>query len=181
MFRQVRGALDANHAAVKPGQQKMKLTKQLINKLSIMISITLVKSVNHQSFLLKQHTLVCRKQYKFANQVLQIEILVILLKNTSLKMDSLQIVKILVMELANFFIVLQHIIHYEKNKAPGCMKHGHTFTIEPIINQGNSLDFRQLDGCYCQPQLEQSILITEGGSEVLAARLPASLPLDFNI
>ncbi|CAD8079403.1 unnamed protein product [Paramecium primaurelia] len=96
-------------------------------------------------------------------------------------MDSLQIVKIVVMNLANFSIVLQHITHYEKNKAPGYMKHAHTFTIEPMINQGNSLVFRQLDGCYCQPQLEQSILKTEGGCEVLAARLPASLPLGFKI
>lgn len=56
-------------------------------------------------------------------------------------MDFLLIEHIVVMELVNYFIVHLRIFniyyripHYGKNKAPGFMKVGHTFTIEPMIN-----------------------------------------------
>ncbi|CAD8079401.1 unnamed protein product [Paramecium primaurelia] len=72
MFCQGSCALDADHAA-----QTWVITDQIIKivdkQLSIMMPIHLSGEVSEPSkFLLKQHTLVCRKHQKFANQVIDI-------------------------------------------------------------------------------------------------------------
>jgi len=67
--------------------------------------------------------------------------------------------------------------HYAKNKAPGVMKEGHIFTIEPMINQGSWKDRTwpdqwtavTEDGMW-SAQFEHTILITATGSEVLTRR-----------
>jgi len=75
--------------------------------------------------------------------------------------------------------------HYRSNKAVGFMKPGHVFTIEPMVNMGNWKDFTWKDQWTSSTadgqrsaQFEHTLLITEGGCEVLTARLPESLPLE---
>ncbi|KZT54293.1 methionine aminopeptidase [Calocera cornea HHB12733] len=67
--------------------------------------------------------------------------------------------------------------HYAKNKTPGAMKAGMTFTIEPMINLGLSHDDHWPDNWTCvtrdgkrSAQFEETLLITETGVEVLTAR-----------
>eukprot|EP00041_Stephanoeca_diplocostata_P007824 m.112874 g.112874 ORF g.112874 m.112874 type:complete len:392 (+) comp17048_c0_seq1:42-1217(+) len=71
--------------------------------------------------------------------------------------------------------------HYSKNKAPGVMKPGHCFTIEPMINQGVWGDVHWPDNWTAatqdgkrSAQFEHTLLVTETGVEVLTARLPTS-------
>ena len=69
--------------------------------------------------------------------------------------------------------------HYKGSKAPGLMKPGHIFTIEPMINLGlnNSGDGMWPDDCTAvtldgarSSQFEHTFLVTEKGYEVLTAR-----------
>jgi methionyl aminopeptidase len=67
--------------------------------------------------------------------------------------------------------------HYGKNKAVGVMKAGHTFTIEPMINEGNWMDVLWPDNWTSvtkdgkrSAQFEHTLLVTETGCEVLTAR-----------
>lgn len=76
--------------------------------------------------------------------------------------------------------------HYGNNKTPGFMKTGHVFTIEPMINAGTWKDVLWPDDWTAatadgqrSAQFEHTYLITEGGFEILTARLPESPPLDF--
>ena len=76
--------------------------------------------------------------------------------------------------------------HYRGAKAPGFMKKGHVFTIEPMINQGTWKDFTWKDNWTSSTcdglrsaQFEHTIAITDDGVEILTARLPTSPPLEF--
>lgn len=67
--------------------------------------------------------------------------------------------------------------HYGGNKAKGVMKAGHCFTIEPMINQGSEHCLEWDDGWTVttrdgrrSAQFEHTLLVTEGGVEVLTAR-----------
>jgi methionyl aminopeptidase len=70
--------------------------------------------------------------------------------------------------------------HYAKNKAPGIMRVGHIFTIEPMINEGGPGDELWPDGWTAvtrdgkrSAQFEHTLLVTETGVEVLTARAGA--------
>lgn len=70
-----------------------------------------------------------------------------------------------------------NIPHYANNKAVGVMKPGHTFTIEPMINEGTWHDVSWPDDWTISTrdgkrsaQFEHTILITETGCEVLTKR-----------
>lgn len=76
--------------------------------------------------------------------------------------------------------------HYAKNNAPGVMRKGHVFTIEPMINIGTFRDEKWEDDWTAvtsdgqrSAQFEHTLLITENGVEVLTGRLPTSPPLEF--
>ncbi|KAI9298019.1 methionine aminopeptidase [Neoconidiobolus thromboides FSU 785] len=64
--------------------------------------------------------------------------------------------------------------HYTKNKAVGVMKVGHTFTIEPMINEGVWQDEHWPDDWTAvtrdgkrSAQFEHTLLVTENGCEIL--------------
>ncbi|TPX60492.1 hypothetical protein SpCBS45565_g07485 [Spizellomyces sp. 'palustris'] len=66
--------------------------------------------------------------------------------------------------------------HYARNKAVGVMKAGHTFTIEPMINEGTWHDEQWPDGWTVvtrdgkrSAQFEETLLVTETGVEILTA------------
>ncbi|KAI9101141.1 peptidase M24, structural domain-containing protein [Phlyctochytrium arcticum] len=66
--------------------------------------------------------------------------------------------------------------HYARNKTPGVMKPGHTFTIEPMISEGVWRDEHWPDNWTCttqdgkrSAQFEETLLITETGVEILTA------------
>jgi methionyl aminopeptidase len=76
--------------------------------------------------------------------------------------------------------------HYSNNKAPGTMRLGHIFTIEPMINAGGYKDTMWDDNWTSvtvdgkrSAQFEHTLMITERGAEVLTGRLPTSPPLEF--
>uniref|UniRef100_A0A5S6R6A4 Methionine aminopeptidase n=1 Tax=Trichuris muris TaxID=70415 RepID=A0A5S6R6A4_TRIMR len=67
--------------------------------------------------------------------------------------------------------------HYSKNKAVGVMKAGHTFTIEPMINQGTYHEIHWPDKWTAttadgklSAQFEQTLLVTDTGCDILTAR-----------
>jgi len=67
--------------------------------------------------------------------------------------------------------------HYAKNKAMGVMKPGHSFTIEPMINEGVWRDVQWPDDWTAvtadgkrSAQFEQTLLVTETGCEILTIR-----------
>lgn len=74
-----------------------------------------------------------------------------------------------------------NIPHYARNKAPGIIKPGMTFTIEPMLTLGSFRDHlwpdnwtsTTKDGSW-SAQFEHTLLATEDGVEVLTARLPNS-------
>lgn len=75
------------------------------------------------------------------------------------------------------FHVAPNVPHYSHNKTPGFMKPGHIFTIEPMINAGIHKDITWPDNWTAvtadgqrSAQFEHTILITEGGHELLTAR-----------
>jgi methionyl aminopeptidase len=81
----------------------------------------------------------------------------------------------------NLFHTAPSIPHYAKNKCIGIMKPGHTFTIEPMINQGTYHDLIWPDDWTVvtadgkrSAQFEHTLLVTETGCEVLTARKPSS-------
>lgn len=64
--------------------------------------------------------------------------------------------------------------HYSNNKCVGIMKPGHTFTIEPMLNEGDWRDEHWLDNWSVvtidgkrSAQFEHTLLITEDGVEIL--------------
>lgn len=66
--------------------------------------------------------------------------------------------------------------HYKSNKAVGVMKEGHTFTIEPMINQGVWHDDHWPDNWTAvtrdgkrSSQFEHTLLVTSQGCEILTA------------
>lgn len=76
------------------------------------------------------------------------------------------------------FHVAPNVPHYSGNKASGFMKAGHVFTIEPMINVGTPKDITWTDNWTAvttdgqrSAQFEHTILITEGGCELLTGRL----------
>lgn len=74
-----------------------------------------------------------------------------------------------------------NIPHYKGNKAVGFMRAGHVFTIEPMINEGESQDMTwpdewtstTVDGKR-SAQFEHTLLVTEDGVEILTSRVGAS-------
>lgn len=67
--------------------------------------------------------------------------------------------------------------HYERNKAIGVMKPGHTFTIEPMVNEGDWRDEHWPDNWTVvtidgkrSAQFEHTLLITEDGVEILTIK-----------
>lgn len=71
--------------------------------------------------------------------------------------------------------------HYAKNKAVGIAKPGMTFTIEPMISLGSYRDKTWPDDWTSvtsdgsrSAQFEHTLLVTEGGVEILTARFPDS-------
>jgi len=67
--------------------------------------------------------------------------------------------------------------HYAKNKAPGIMKVGHIFTIEPMINVGSWRDSTWPDDWTSvtvdgrrSAQFEQTMVVTETGCDILTRR-----------
>jgi len=67
--------------------------------------------------------------------------------------------------------------HYAKNKAVGTMRAGHSFTIEPMINEGSWRDEMWPDNWTSatedgkrSAQFEHTLLITDRGVEVLTAK-----------
>ncbi|GAA5951553.1 hypothetical protein JCM8115_005175 [Rhodotorula mucilaginosa] len=73
--------------------------------------------------------------------------------------------------------------HYAGNKAPGVMRVGHTFTIEPMICAGREKDVHWPDNWTAatvdgkpSAQFEETLLITPTGVEVLTAAPGWSLP-----
>lgn len=78
--------------------------------------------------------------------------------------------------LGELFHTTPSIPHYAKNKAVGVMKPGHTFTIEPMINEGGWQDVHWPDDWTAvtkdgsrSAQFEHTLLVTETGCEVLTA------------
>ncbi|KAI8930367.1 peptidase M24, structural domain-containing protein [Entophlyctis helioformis] len=67
--------------------------------------------------------------------------------------------------------------HYAKNKAVGTMKVGHTFTIEPMISEGDWRDEQWPDRWTAvtkdgkrSAQFEETLLVTETGVEILTKK-----------
>ena len=80
--------------------------------------------------------------------------------------------------IGELFHTTPNVPHYQKNKAVGVMKPGHTFTIEPMINEGTWKDVLWPDewtSCTADgkrsAQFEHTLLITEDGVEVLTGPL----------
>jgi len=76
--------------------------------------------------------------------------------------------------IGELFHTSPNVPHYSKNKAVGMMKPGHTFTIEPMINEGNWQDVLWPDDWTDvtkdgkrSAQFEHTLLVTETGCEVL--------------
>lgn len=79
-----------------------------------------------------------------------------------------------------------NVSHYPNNKDSGVMQVGHVFTIEPMINAGDWKDQLWPDGWTVvtkdggrSAQFEHTLMIVEGGVEVLTARLDDSPRLRF--
>ncbi|KAK0423481.1 hypothetical protein QR680_008167 [Steinernema hermaphroditum] len=75
------------------------------------------------------------------------------------------------------FHTAPNVPHYAKNKAPGIMKVGNSFTIEPMINMGTRFDAHWPDDWTAvtkdgkrSAQFEHTLLVTETGCEVLTQR-----------
>jgi len=88
--------------------------------------------------------------------------------------------------IGDLFHCAPNIPHYAGNKAVGAMKAGQVFTIEPMVNAGSWRDATWPDGWTAvtsdgarSAQFEHTLVVTEGGCEVLTARLPTSPPLCF--
>ena len=71
-------------------------------------------------------------------------------------------------------------------QAPGIMREGHVFTIEPMINAGTHKDVTWPDGWTSSTsdgkrsaQFEHQLVITATGCEVLTARLDSSPKLHW--
>ncbi len=72
------------------------------------------------------------------------------------------------------FHCIPNVPHYAKNKAVGIMRSGHTFTIEPMINEGAWQDMHWPDDWTAttidgkrSAQFEHTLLVTETGVEIL--------------
>ena len=85
--------------------------------------------------------------------------------------------------IGSVFHMSPNVLHYPNNE-PGKMEVGHTFTIEPMINEGTVKHVEWRDGWTAttrdgkrSAQFEHTLLITETGVDILTARLPTSPPL----
>ena len=76
------------------------------------------------------------------------------------------------------FHTTPNVPHYAKNKAVGIMREGHIFTIEPMINRGNSWGDKTWPDKWTavtlngkrSAQFEHTFLVTKDGVEILTAR-----------
>eukprot|EP00542_Grammatophora_oceanica_P009814 CAMPEP_0194038772 /NCGR_PEP_ID=MMETSP0009_2-20130614/10985_1 /TAXON_ID=210454 /ORGANISM="Grammatophora oceanica, Strain CCMP 410" /LENGTH=430 /DNA_ID=CAMNT_0038681391 /DNA_START=18 /DNA_END=1310 /DNA_ORIENTATION=+ len=78
-----------------------------------------------------------------------------------------------------------NILHYRNNEPNGQMASGHTFTIEPMINEGSARPLTWPDEWTAttadgkrSAQFEHTLLICEDGVEALTGKLPGS-PMQF--
>jgi methionyl aminopeptidase len=83
--------------------------------------------------------------------------------------------------IGDLFHCAPNVPHYAGNKAVGTMAPGHVFTIEPMLNAGGWRDAMWPDGWTAvtadgsrSAQFEHTLVVTDGGCEVLTARLPES-------
>jgi methionyl aminopeptidase len=84
--------------------------------------------------------------------------------------------------IGNLFHTTPNVPHYAKNKAIGIMRAGHTFTIEPMINKGNSWKDKTWNDNWTavtmdgerSAQFEHTFLVTDTGVDILTAREGAS-------
>eukprot|EP00586_Coscinodiscus_wailesii_P008031 CAMPEP_0172522170 /NCGR_PEP_ID=MMETSP1066-20121228/292979_1 /TAXON_ID=671091 /ORGANISM="Coscinodiscus wailesii, Strain CCMP2513" /LENGTH=246 /DNA_ID=CAMNT_0013305145 /DNA_START=619 /DNA_END=1359 /DNA_ORIENTATION=- len=79
--------------------------------------------------------------------------------------------------IGTLFHTAPNVPHYHKNKAKGIMKPGHVFTVEPMINLGNSGDTTWGDNWTAvttdgkrSAQFEHTFLVTETGYDILTMR-----------
>jgi methionyl aminopeptidase len=79
--------------------------------------------------------------------------------------------------IGKLFHTTPNVPHYAGNKAKGTMKVGHVFTIEPMINLGQSGDVTWPDGWTActidgkrSAQFEHTMVVTETGCELLTGR-----------
>ncbi len=79
--------------------------------------------------------------------------------------------------IGELFHTSPNVPHYANNKAKGTMQVGHIFTIEPMINLGQSGDVTWPDGwtaCTADgsrsAQFEHTMIVTETGCELLTGR-----------
>ena len=79
--------------------------------------------------------------------------------------------------IGELFHTSPNVPHYNKNKAVGVMKPGHSFTIEPMINLGTWKDVSWDDDWTAvtrdgqrSAQFEHTMIVTETGVEILTAR-----------
>jgi methionyl aminopeptidase len=79
--------------------------------------------------------------------------------------------------IGNLFHTTPNVPHYSKNKAVGIMRPGHSFTVEPMINQGSWKDKTWPDDWTAvtadgkrSAQFEHTFMITETGVEIMTAR-----------
>ena len=86
--------------------------------------------------------------------------------------------------IGELFHCAPNVPHYARNKAAGAMRAGMTFTIEPMVNEGSRGVKTWPDGWTAvtadgrrSAQYEHTLLVTEGGVEVLTRRTANSAPL----
>lgn len=86
--------------------------------------------------------------------------------------------------IGDLFHCAPNVPHYARNKAKGTMQVGHTFTIEPMINEGVHQDVMWPDGWTSvtadgkrSAQFEHTLEVTETGCNILTARKADSPPL----
>jgi methionyl aminopeptidase len=79
--------------------------------------------------------------------------------------------------IGTLFHCAPNVPHYARNKAAGAMRAGMTFTIEPMVNEGSRGVKTWPDGWTAvtadgrrSAQYEHTLLVTEGGVDVLTAR-----------
>ena len=79
--------------------------------------------------------------------------------------------------IGSLFHTSPNVPHYHRNKAKGTMRVGHVFTVEPMINLGGYDDVTWGDNWTAvtadgsrSAQFEHTVLVTEGGCEILTMR-----------
>ncbi len=84
--------------------------------------------------------------------------------------------------IGTLFQTTPDILHYRNNEPNGRMAAGHTFTIEPMVNEGMSKVLNWADGWTAttvdgkrSAQFEHTLLVTDDGVEALTAKNEKSM------